>query len=142
MVNQNPEFVKELLLNQIDAVQTDILAAFQTNRLQASFQNHLQTGTRYNGNGKVEAYLAFSPDDLLGSNSLDLTLRLDCTPRGAMLTTEIAWSDGRVIDGVFVCNFCPDCLEHLSEQVDQVLDEKRGQMVGRMVDILGNFQPA
>ena len=141
MVNQNPEYVKQILLQQIESVETEILSAFPQNSNQVSLQDLFQTGTRYNGNGKVEAYLAFNPDSTV-SSSLDLILRLDCTSRGAMLTTEIAWSDGKMIDGIFVCNFCPDCLEELAAEVTQTLQAKRAPTVQRMVELLGNFQHA
>mgnify|MGYP001826712269 CR=1 FL=1 len=58
MVNQDPEFVSEVLLNQIHNVKAGLLSAYPKNGL----KDQLISGTRYNGNGSVEAFLSYHPN--------------------------------------------------------------------------------
>lgn len=135
MLNQNPEFVKGILLTQIQNVHTSLLSAYPNNGL----KEQLTTGARYNGNGKVDAYLSFSPTAGASRGSIDLTFSLACKGSDAVFRSEIAWSDGKVIDEVVVCNLCPDCLEELGDRIEGVTSENQAALVARMVELLGNF---
>ncbi|MEW5872028.1 MAG: hypothetical protein AB1894_22355 [Chloroflexota bacterium] len=135
MLNQDPEFVKGILLTQIQNVHSSLIAAYPNNGL----KEQLTTGTRYNGNGKVDAYLSFSPTSGALGESIDLTFSLACKGSNAIFSSEIAWSDGKVIDEVVVCNMCPECLEELGDRIGDVSGKNQDALVERLVELLGNF---
>lgn len=135
MKNQNPEKYKQLLNSQIQDVQHALFNEYPGNGL----ANHLVSGTRYNGNGKVEAYLSFDPEMDKSHESIDLTLSLSCTERGAIFATEILWSSGRMIDEVIVCEVCPECDEGIEEKVDRLMEKNRKPLVDRMNELYSNF---
>jgi hypothetical protein len=138
MLKHNPVLAQSILLTQVQNVYTGLLEAYPNNGL----KEQLATGSRYNGNGKVEAYLAYYPDRAASEKSIDLTLTLQCRENKAMFRSEIAWSDGKVIDDVVVCNMCPECIDELGEKVGQVTSSIQGELIDRMVELLGNFQHA
>ncbi|MBN1668853.1 MAG: hypothetical protein JW862_17305 [Anaerolineales bacterium] len=137
MLAQNPTFAQDVLLRQANAIKEQIMTAF----LDECIHDCLSCGTRYNGSDQVVGYLSFKPECGCGGQSLDLLMRIDCTPDGAFFTSEIAWSDGKTIDEVMVCNVCPDCLEELCAEVEAILVQKRTILVERLIQILGNFTP-
>lgn len=138
MFDQNPTQAQNVLLNQIDAIKEQIMVAFP----EKCILDCLSSSTSYNGTDQVAAYLTFKPECGCGDQSLNLIMRINCTTRGAFFTSEIAWSDGKIIDEIMVCNFCPDCLDQLCEEVDAVLVQKRATLAERLIQLLGNFAPA
>ena len=124
-----------ILLTQIENVEDSLYANFPGNGL----KEHLESGSRYNGNGTVEAFLSFNPQNNSGDESIDLTMSLSCTERGAVFSSEILWSSGKMIDEIVVCEICADCLDELDEDVDQLMEVNRSPVVHRMVDLFDNF---
>ena len=114
---------------------TGLLAAYPDNGL----VKQLETGTRYNGNGTVEAFLSFLPTSEGCKESIDLTIKLTCEQQRTIFYSEIAWSDGKTIDEIVVCNICPDCVDELREKVEHVVERTQQPLVDRMVRILENF---
>jgi hypothetical protein len=135
MVNQDPEFVKKVLLSQIQNVEASLLSAHPNNGL----MEYLETGTRYNGNGTVESYLSYRPKSENCRERIELTFSLACDQQKAVFYSEISWSDGKTIDEVVVCYMCPDCLDELQKQVATVTDRTHDPLVNRMVGLLENF---
>ena len=135
MMNQDPEYVKEVLFTQIENIETGLLSGYPDNGL----VNQLETGTRYNGNGTVEAFLSFLPTSEGCKESIDLTIKLTCEQQRTIFYSEIAWSDGKTIDEIVVCNICPDCVDELREKVEHVVERTQQPLVDRMVRILENF---
>ena len=131
---QNPKNVEKILLEKIYTVETGLLTAYPNNGL----KQHLKTGSHYNGNGRVESFLSFRPE-IENAQSIDLVFALSCTAKGAVFSSEIAWSDGKVIDEVVVCEVCPECDEQLGERVDHVTGDIQQLLVKRMVELVGNF---
>ena len=62
-----------------------------------------------------------------------------CKESEELFQSEIAWSDGKVIDEVVVCSMCPDCLDELGERVEAVVNRSQKALVNRMVELLDNF---
>ena len=56
-----------------------------------------------------------------------------------IFASEIAWSDGKVIDEVLVCNMCPDCLDDLPEKVNNVVARNQEALVERLTELVANF---
>ena len=135
MMNQDPEYVKEVLFTQIENIEAGLLAGYPDNGL----VNQLETGTRYNGNGAVEAYLSFLPASDSCTESIDLVFKLACKQQQITFSSEIAWSGGKTIDEVVVANICPDRFDGLQEQVEYVVERTQQPLVDRMVGILENF---
>ena len=99
----------------------------------------LETGTRYNGNGTVEAFLSFLPTSDGCKVSIDLTIKLACEQQRTTFSSGIAWSDGKTIDQIVVCKICPDCVDELLEKVEYVVERTQQPLVTRMDMILENF---
>lgn len=135
MHKKEQQVYTNILLSQIENVEESLYAKYLSNGL----KNHLETGSCYNGNGTVEAFLSFNPQNNIGDESIDLTMSLSCTERGAVFSSEILWSSGKMIDEVVVCEICPDCLDDLDEDVEHLMDRNRGPIVHRMVDLFDNF---
>jgi len=57
MMNQDPEYLKEVLFTQTRSIETGLLAANKDNGL----IEQLETGTRYKGIGTGELFLSFLP---------------------------------------------------------------------------------
>ena len=129
MVNQDPEFVKEVLLAQIQNVEASLLSAYPNNGL----KDLLETGTRYNGNGTVESFLSYHPKSENCQESIELIYSLACEKQKAVFCSEISWSDGKTIDEVVVCHMCPDCLDELQEKVETVANRTLDPLVNRSV---------
>jgi hypothetical protein len=135
MMNQDPEYVKEVLFAQIQNIEAGLLAEYPNNGL----VNQIENGTRYNGNGTVEAFLSFLPTSDSCTESIDLTFKLACKQQQTTFSSEIAWSGGKTIDEVVVAYLCPDRFDALQEQVDYVVERTQQPLVDRMVGILENF---
>lgn len=135
MMNQDPEYTKKVLYTQIQGVEAGLLSAYPDKGL----VKQLETGTRYNGNGTVEAYLSFIPTSDACKESIDLTFSLACDQQRTTFSSEIAWSDGKTIDEIVVCNICPDCVDELREKVEHVVERTQQPLVDRMVRILENI---
>ena len=135
MLKQNPEFVEDVLIKQVYNVEASLLTTFPNNNL----KDHLETGSHYDGDDTIKAYLSFNPDSNSQNESIDLTFSIFCTQRGAIFSSEIAWSDGRTIDEVVVCKICPDCLEQLGEKVEVLASQNREQLIDRMVGLFDRF---
>ncbi|MFC1878454.1 hypothetical protein ACFLZW_00940 [Chloroflexota bacterium] len=130
---ENPKVVQNILLDKINTVETGLLTAYPQNGL----EQQLKKGSRYNGTEKVESFLSFHP--AAAQQSIDLVFAVACTARGAIFSSEITWSDGKVIDEVVVCEVCPQCFDQLGERVDNVVAGIQDSLVERMVDLLENF---
>jgi len=135
MQNQDLGKYTSILLTQIKNVEENVYANFPSNGL----KKHLESGSRYNGNGTVEAFLSFNPHINSGDESIDLTMSLSCTERGAVFSSEILWSSGRMIDEIVVYEICADRLDDLGDDVSDLMDRNRGPIVHRMVDLFDNF---
>lgn len=135
MMNLDPEYVKKVLFTQIRSIETGLLAAYPD----IGLVKQLETGTRYNGNGTVEAFLSFLPTSDGCKVSIDLTIKLACEQQRTTFSSGIAWSDGKTIDEIVVCKICPDCVDELQEKVENVLVRTQQPLVDRIVMILGNF---
>ena len=101
--------------------------------------NQIETGTRSNGNGTVEAYFSYLPNSEICKGSIYLTFYLVCDQQKAVFCSEISWSDGKTIDEVVVCQMYPDCLEEIQEKVGTVVERTRTPLVDRIVVLLDNF---
>ena len=66
-------------------------------------------------------------------------MSLSYTESGAVFSSEIIWSSGKMIDEVVVCEICPDCLDTMDDDVEHLMDKNRGPIVHRMVDLFDNF---
>jgi hypothetical protein len=135
MVNQDPEFVSEVLLNQIHNVKAGLLSAYPKNGL----KDQLISGTRYNGNGSVEVFLSYHPNSDVCKESIDVIFSVACEEQKAVFSSEISWSDGKTIDEVVVCHMCPDCLDELQEKLEKLVGRTHEPLVDRMVVLLDNF---
>jgi hypothetical protein len=136
MQNQNPNMYKEILSSHIQKIETDLKENFCEN----GFSSHLESGTRYNGNGKVEAYLTYRQSGGKGKESIDLNLALSCTERGALFSTQILWSSGRMIDEVIVCEVCPECPDEIGNKVEQLLTKNQEPLVTRLTELYNRFE--
>jgi hypothetical protein len=129
MIDENSECIKELLSTHINKIEASLLAAHPDSDL----QEQLKTRTHYEGNGKVKACLSFHPQLATTKERIELMLMLSCTQRGAVFASELAWSDGKTIEQVVVCEVCPDCLEDLCGCVDSLVDRIQELLVERMI---------
>lgn len=136
MLKQNPEFAKSILFNQVQIVYASLLQTYPSDK----FKEQLVKGTRDKGADRVEAYLSFCPQGHCDAQSIDLTFALQCRENRAVFSSEIAWSDGRMIDEVVVCEMCPNCMEDLENRVQNVSKKSQAALIERMVELLENFQ--
>ena len=125
-----------MLFSQIKSIEENLAEKFSSN----GFANHIASGTRYNGNGKVEAYLSYEPDKDSEKESIDLNLSLSCTEKGALFSTKILWSSGRVIDEVIVCEVCPECPDDVEAKVERLMEKNHTPLLDRMTELYDNFE--
>jgi len=134
MMNQDPEIVKEVLFTQIKVLRLDCFR-----HIHNGLVNQIETSTRYNGNGTVEAYLSFLPTSDICKESIDLIFSLACDQIKTIFSSEIALSEGRTIEEVVVSNMCPDCFDELQEKFGNMVARTQEPLVDRMVAVLENF---
>ena len=134
MINENPERITELLATHISNIKASVLA------VHPNYEAMFKTGTEYDGSGKVKGYLSFFPQSDVAKECIDLTLMLSNTQRGAVFAAELAWSGGKTIDEIAVCEVCPDCLDDLCGCIDNLVNRIREPLVEQMVVLLNNFE--
>ena len=135
MIDENSECLLEILTKHVNKIKGSLIAAYQNGDLEEQFK----TGTQYDGNGKVKACLSFQNQPDNTEECIDLSLTLANTQQGVVFSAELAWSDGKTIEDVIVCEVCPDCLEDLCECVDSLVGRIQTKLVERMIELVGNF---
>ena len=135
MIAENPELVEQILLSQIRTIEADLLSTYPNERL----KDYLETRCDYEGGDEMRALLSFHPDIEDCKGCIDLIFSLVCGPEGTVFASQMAWTDGKIIDEVVVCSICSDCVDELGEKVARVVEGTRGPLVVRMVELLDNF---
>ena len=131
---QDPQFVEKILLEKISTVEAGLLSAYPGEALKGQFESG-----SCSTDDKVKACLSFHPGGAPAKESIDLVFAVACSPRGAIFSSEIAWSDGKVIDEVVVCEVCPECFDELGDRVDAVVGRVQDALIERMIDLMENF---
>lgn len=132
---ENTKLLEEILLGKTSVVSEGLLGAYPGDGL----AKHLHSGCRQAGEDKVEVFLSFRPEEGDCKACIDLVFCVGCSPRGLIFSSEIAWSDGRVIDDVVVCEICPDCFDELVDRLDRVMAPIMGPLVERMTGLLDYY---
>lgn len=136
MQNQKANKYEEILFSQIQMIEAELKANFSEN----GFSSHLNSGTHYNGNGKVEAYLTYTPADRSAKESIDLNLALSCTEHGALFSTQILWSNGKMIDEVIICEVCPESPDEIGDKVERLLIKNQEPLITRLTELFDHFE--
>jgi hypothetical protein len=122
------EFLKPTLIAHFTQLADDLRAL-------PRFCGELAVGAWANADGLAVGYLCWNLQDDPLADTVDLVLAVSLRSRGskkAVVTLDLAWSDGWLIAQFLDQSLAVDSPEVLSEQIDALVSSRRAEVVALM----------
>jgi hypothetical protein len=124
--------IEKLFLKQIHS----IVDSLTTHLPLSILENQLQTESWSNPNGVVMAFISFNPKQDSLSDTIDLTLAV--SPKGniKIISSDIAWSNGKIIEEIFISELLSSDSKQLFEEVNHLLQSNAEIMISKISNII------
>ena len=83
-MDQDLKFIAQVLRTEIQGIEASLLRAYPDR----SLKDKITTGTVHKDDGKVVAYLSFTPDSPVAKASIDLTFSIYCRDYDMIFASE------------------------------------------------------